>query len=213
MDISRPGCHERHLLRRRDNPLFPAALRQVDAAQLAAARRRDAAERAEFEQQFRALLGEAAGLKPNEASETLLDLKARLDQAYTRLASLGGDTAALKQGLRRLTDSIIAAVQRAAAGDPLAAEELAQEQLARQQHYRLMEAPLAADLMRADMPLSAEELAATLLSAPADELEAALWLFGPDELAVLCREAEGLAATTAAARDNLARMQAHRSGG
>lgn len=213
MDISRPGCHERHLLRRRDNPLFPAALRQVDAAQLAAARRRDAAERAEFEQQFRALLEEAAGLKPNEGSEVLLDLKARLDQAYTRLASLGGDTAALKQGLRRLTDSIIAAVQRAAAGDPLAAEELAQEQLARQQHYRLMEAPLAADLMRADMPLSAEELAATLLSAPADELEAALWLFGPEELAVLCREAEELAATTAAARDNLARMQAHRSGG
>ncbi len=210
MDALHPGCHQRHLLRRRDNPLFSEELRRVDDALLAQARQRDADEREAFMQRFHALLEEASGLQANEDSETLLGLKARLDQAYTLLASLGGETAPLKQALRRLTDAIVSSIQRAAAGDHLAAEELAQERLAREQHYRLMEHPLAADLMRPDTPIAPGELAATLLSSPREELEAALWLFGAEELASLCREARQLlaAAGSGPAHANLQLMEA-----
>jgi hypothetical protein len=211
MTPSRPGAHERLLLRRRNNPLFDAILREVEPDELAAARHKDHAELEDFAREFHVLLDSAVRLRPNEESQTLLDLKARLDEAYTRLASLGGDTEAFKLGLRRLTDTIISTVRQAAADDPHAVEELTHEQLAREQHYRLMEFPLVADLMRPDSPIAAEGLAATLLSAPRDELEAALWLFGPEELARLCRDARALlsGAGTDYGYENLALMELH----
>lgn len=213
MNPYRPGAHERHLLRRRDNPLFNKVLRRVEAEELAAARRRDEAEQDDFAREFRILLDSSLGLKPNEESQTLLDLKARMDQAYTQLASLGGDTEPFRQGLRRLTDTILAAVRHAAARDPHALEELVHEQLAREQHYRLMEFPLVADLMRPDSPIAAEELPAALLSSSREELEAALWLFGPEELSHLCREAHTLLdrVGTDHGYGNLAVMESHLS--
>lgn len=186
------GAHQRHLLRRRDNPLFPPALRQVDAAALAAAQMRDSQERESFLAGFRRLLEQASSLKPNEESEVLLELKGRLDEAYTRSASLGGDVAAIKQALVRLTSVIMNAIRQGASQDPLALQELEQEQLARQSHYQLLEQPLAADLMRPDSPVNAEELVPTLLSASSAELEAVLWLFEAGELGMLCREGRGL---------------------
>jgi hypothetical protein len=213
MNPFRPGAHERHLLRRRDNPLFNKVLRRVEAEELAAARRRDEAEQEDFARQFRVLLDSALCLKPNEESQTLLDLKARLDQAYTQLASLGGDTEPFRQGLRRLTDTIIAAVRQAAARDPHALEELVHEQLAREQHYRLMEFPLVADLMRPDSPIAAEELPAALLSSSMEELEAAIWLFGPDELRALCHAARTLLSETGTdyGCENLVLLESHLS--
>lgn len=213
MTTHRPGAHERHLLRRQDSPLFPAASRQVDPVALTRARQRDTAERDAFGERFRGLLEEAAGLRPNEDSERLLRLKARLDQAYTLLASLGGDNASYKQALRRLTDILIVAIRRAAASDAVAVAELAQEQAAREQHYRLVEFPLVADLMRPESPIMPDELVATLLSVSCDELEAALWLFGPEELAPLCRDAALLLDTSGVERGrrNLAVMQSHLS--
>lgn len=213
MTPSRPGAHERLLLRRSNNPFIGEALRRIEPDELTAARHKDQVEFDEFSRDFRVLLESALKLKPNEESQALLDLKARLDEAYTRLASLGGETAAFKQGLRRLTDTIISAVRQAAAGDPHAVEELAHEQLAREQHYRLMEFPLVADLMRPDSPITQEELTATLLSSPRDELEAALWLFGPEELAQLCRDARTLLSRTGTdyGYQNLALMESHLS--
>lgn len=211
MNPTCPGAHERHLLRRKDSPLFAPERRVVDAAALAEARRRDQAEREAFEVQFRALLEAAASLKPSEESEVLLGLKARLDQAYTLLASLAGEHEPYRQGLRRLADLLVNAVRRAVANDPLALAELDQEQMAREQHYRLLAFPLVADLSRTDSPLSPEDLPAALLSAPAEELEAALWLFAGDELAAIEHAASALLAGCEAPRGeaNLALIRGH----
>jgi len=211
MNPPRPGAHERHLLRRKDHPLFAPGRRVVDAAALAEARRRDQAEREAFELLFRALLEAAASLKASEESEVLLELKARLDQAYTLLASLAGEHEPYRQGLRRLTDLLLSAVRRAAAADPLALAELEQERLAREQHYRLLEFSLVADLMRPESPVVPEDLAATLLSASAEELEAALWLFAADELAALEQAASALLEERGApgGQANLAHIRAH----
>lgn len=206
-----PGAHERHFLRRQDNPLFSTASRQVDSADLAVARQRDASELEVFVERFHELLEAAAALKPTEESDILLELKARLDHAYTMLASLGGDNEPFKAALRRLTNIVIGAIRNAAGNDAQALNELDQEQAAREQHYRLMEFSLTADLMRAESPITPAELVATLLSVPREELEAALWLFGPEELRPLCAEAATLLATVATERgqENLALMQLH----
>lgn len=211
MNPLRPGAHERHLLRRKDNPLFAPERRVVDAVALAEARRRDQTERDAFERQFRTLLEAAASLKASEESEVLLELKARLDQAYTLLASLAGAHEPYRQGLRRLTDLLVNTVRRAVANDPLALAELDQEQMAREQHYRLLESPLVADLMRSESPVAPEDLAATLLSASAEELGAALWLFAGDELTLIEQAASALLEGNEASQGvaNLALIRAH----
>ncbi|MEW6646817.1 MAG: hypothetical protein AB1450_06435 [Pseudomonadota bacterium] len=194
MSSFRSGAHERHLLRQKNNLLFPAVQRQVDEAALMLAREQDLREREAFSERFRGLLEEAAGLKASEESETLLRLKARLDDAYTLVASLGGDNAVFKQGLRRLTETLMVAIRRSAGSDPTALAELEQERLAREEHYRLLEYPLAADLMRPGSPIRPDELVATLLSSTRQELAVVVWLFGPGEWAAICREAEALLA-------------------
>ncbi len=209
------GAHERHLVRRRGNPLFAVA---SDEADLAAARERDAAEAAAFNRRFQQLLQRAAALRPNEESEVLLQLKGELDEAYTYCRSLAGDRTPLLRGLERLTAVIMEAVRRGAAGDAQALAELEAEATARESHYQLLAQPLVADLMRRDSPVAADELVPTLLSAGAAELDAALWLFDDDQLAALCRSGRALlaaqdaASVSAAAWANLERMQRHSDG-
>lgn len=210
MSAFHSGAHERHLLRQKDNRLFSTAQRQVDDEALDQARDRDVREREAFSVRFRGLLEEAASLKASEESDTLLRLKARLDEAYTLLSSLGGDNATFKLGVRRLTETLMAAIRRGAGDDPAALAELEQERLAREEHYRLLEYPLVADLMRPESPIQPEELVATLLSSPIQELEAAVWLFAPSEWIAICQEAEVLLASenTAQGSENLQFMQA-----
>ncbi len=207
----KPGAHERHLLRKRDNPLFASAGATVTAADIIAARQRDAGELAAFVDHFRDLLQAALALKPNEESEVLLQLKGRMDEAYTRCASLGGDTTPFKQGLARITASIMAGIRSGAGDDAQALTELEQEQLARESHYRLLEHALVADLVRPESPIGEDELVPTLLGAAPAELDAALWLFDAPQLAQLCRAGHELlgqmTAVPAAARANLERME------
>ena len=213
--LEQPGAHERHLLRKRGNPLFGRAVdAETDNAAQARARVADEQERDAFMQRFQALLQQAMGLKPNEESEVLLTLKGALDEAYTRCTSLGGDLGPFRQGLARLTETVMAAVRAAAGTDPQAMMELDQEALARASHYRLLEHALVADLMRPDSVVPADELVPTLLSAQEDALEAALWLFDGEHLRKLggegrlllsrCRE-QGV--ELPAAWRNLARLE------
>ncbi len=181
--LEQPGAHERHLLRKRGNPLFgPVADIATDSAAQAQARLADAQERDAFIQRFQALLQQAINLKPNEESEVLLALKGSLDEAYTHCSSLGGELGPLRQGLARLTETVMVAVRAAAGSDPQAMMELEQEALARASHYRLLEHVLVADLMRPNSVVPADELVPTLLDAPQAALEAALWLFDGEQL-------------------------------
>ncbi len=191
-----PGPHERHLSRRVGNPLFAPTRRQVMSAEWDAARQADAAALRDFMTRFEAVVQEAAALRPNEESEVVLALKARLDQAYAEACALGGDLGQVKAALARLTGIIMAAVRRGAAGDARAMAELEDEDLARQQQMRLLEQPLVADLMLPDSPIPADELAPTLLSESEEAVEAALWLFDAEPLADIVARARALLAAT-----------------
>lgn len=191
---ARPGPRVRHLRRRAHNPLFPPARRDVSTAEWEAAQHADAEQVRGFTVRFQGLVQEAAALQPNEESEVVLALKARLDQAYAEACALGGDLEAVKMALKRLIAAIMGAVRRGAAGDARALAELDDEELARAQQLRLLEYPLVADLMLPTSPIPGEELAASLLSAAAEELDAALWLFEAEPLAELAAQARALLA-------------------
>ncbi len=209
-----PGPRERQLMRRHANPLFGEAARAIDQADVDAARADDVAAQAAFMDSFRALVQEAVELPPNAESEVVLDLKARLDESYTRVCALPGDKAPLLQAIDRLLDAIMQAIRKSAAGDPVALQNLDEEATARALHKQLVQHPLVADLLLPDTPIGEDELLPTLLGEEPEAVAAALHLFAPEQLEPLCSEGERLLAALEntghdlrRARENLERMK------
>lgn len=180
-----PGKRERHLLRKQDNPLFPAEQRQITPAQLEEAQRLDHEELVEFISAFRALVHEATRLPDNAESTQILSIKERLDQTYEQAARMVDNQREIQQGVEKLVAVVMQAVRRGAGNDAVALQELADEEAARTAHYALLAYPLVADLLDPESVIEEHELLPSLLSASADELQAACSLFDQEQLTAL----------------------------
>ncbi|MBT2970196.1 MAG: hypothetical protein B6D72_07295 [gamma proteobacterium symbiont of Ctena orbiculata] len=189
----RPGRHERHLLRRFENPLFPETVRELTQAQLTEAQRLDHEELVAYIGELRRLVGEAVSLGPHEQSDVILDLKERLDKAYETACRLADDQTPNKEAIRKLVDVIMRSVWKGAGNDTLAHQELQQEEAARQAHYELLENPLVADLLDPESLIAKDELLPVLLCAGESDFEAALTLFDAAQLEALLHQGEKLA--------------------
>ena len=200
-----PGRHERHYRRRLGNPLFADAPVAPDDETLLEMQRLDHEELLAFIGELRATVQRAVELKPSEESDVILGIKERLDRLYEMSAGLAEDHSGNQAAIRDLVEVIMRNVERGAAGDPQALDELAQERIARAAHFELLATPLVADLLHPQSVIGADELAPTLLSASAAELDAALQLFDVEQLsalhgdAVACLERVGDAAGAAPA--------------
>jgi hypothetical protein len=209
----KPGRRERHLRRRHENPLFAWPLQEVEPEALLAAQKADHEEMEAFHGAFRELIERAVNLPADADSDTVLGLKQDLERHYEQSFGLPEDHARERAALHKLIALIMKAVRRSAGGDPLAQQELGDEQQAREIHFRLLEQPLVADLLHPESPIAPDELAPTLLSAGAEELEGALELFDLPQVEELAQEsarlierleAEGL--TLPVARERLAQL-------
>ena len=134
-------------------------------------------------------------LEPNADSEVILKLKEDLDRAYETVCGLMGDLDQIRQAIRRLVATIMAAVRRGAGADAAALARLDDEEAARALHYRLRDHPLVAALLRPDDLIGADALLPTLLSAGPEALAAALQLFTPEQLGQLIQDGHRLLAS------------------
>ena len=184
----RPGRHERHLLRKRNNPLFPEEERNISGAELQEAQRLDHEELVAFITEFRALIYQTVNLKANEESEVILGIKEQLDRSYEQACGLADDQTETKLAIHKLVQLIMAAVRKGAGDDPLALSELEQEEQARAFHFELVENAIVADLLNPDSLITDRELLPSLLSESPQGLRAALELFEDTQLALLCEE-------------------------
>ena len=105
-----PGRHERHLLRKQDNPLFPTTEQTISQNQLTEAQRLDHEELEAYIGDLRKLVGEAVALGPHEQSDVILALKERLDKAYETACRLADDQTPNKEAIRKLVEVIMRAV-------------------------------------------------------------------------------------------------------
>jgi hypothetical protein len=188
----RPGRRERHLLRKRNNPLFSDQEQRISSSDLQQAQRLDHEELVEFIGGFRTLIHETVNLQPNEDSGVILEIKQRLDRAYEQASGLADDQTETQDAIRKLLLVIMSTVAAGAGDDPHAKQELEQEKRARDAHFELLQHPIVADLLNPDSPIAQHELVPTLLSESADGLRAALELFDNVQLAILCEEAKSL---------------------
>ncbi len=190
-----PGAHERQLIRRANNPLFPEDKQHVIQVEINQAQRRDVDEAMTFQEEFRALVQRAIDLSPQEDSEVILKLKEDLDQGYERCCGLAGDTRELKSSLKKLLGIVMQAVWRGAGDDAAAHTNLREEEIARATHFQLLEQPLIADLIRPDSLIGADELVPTLLSESEPAVVAALEIFDGIQLSELYNKANNLLLT------------------
>ncbi len=190
--ISIFGMNERHLRRKDGNPLFAVPPQEFREEDYLEARRLDTHELNTFHSEMQEVIQQAIDLPANAPSETVLKLRGRLDQLYTRCSGFGDSCSNHKQAIRKLIEIVMNAVWQAVTDDPQARMELESEELARQKHFCLLEYPLVADLIRPDTPIVSDELVPTLLNADEDELEAVLWLFEAEQLRDIHKHAVAL---------------------
>jgi hypothetical protein len=211
----RPGRRERHLRRRHENPLFSWPPVEVAPEALLEAQRLDHEEMEAFRDSFRGLVQRAVDLPPDAGSDMVLALKEDLERHYEQARGLPEDHGSECEAVVKLIAVIMKTVRRSAGPDPLARQELDEEEAARAIHFRLLNAPLVADILHPESPITPDELVPSLLGAPLEELEAALDIFDPDQIRTLTADAterlaflEQAGVDVAPARARLARMRA-----
>ena len=190
MFLEYPGVKERHLQRQYKNPLFPAEYNDFDEQRVQGARYMDEQDNEEFMHKFHAILDEVAQLKANEASETMLDLKSRLDELYEQCSGLTGQHENEQQAIIKLVQVIMASVKQSALGDAEAEHNLYEEELARNTHYHLLRFPIVSDLLSPHSPISKDQLVASLLSESEEAIKAVFQLFEAQHISKICAEAE-----------------------
>lgn len=187
-----PGRHERHLLRKLDNPLFPEPEQKISPSQLLEAQRQDHQELIEFITDLRTLVQQAIHLQPNEESDVILGIKEQLDIAYEQASVLADDQTESKNAINKLTQVIMNTIRSNTSGDPTALYELRQEEIARNTHYTLLQYPIVADLLHPESPILENDLAPSLLSETSQGLQAAMELFDSAQLQIICEDASEL---------------------
>lgn len=188
------GPRARHARRRRNNPLFPSARREVDMEEMARAQADDEAEYRAVREAFEALLHRVGDMQGREETDTILGLKQDLERLEQRCAGFASRCAKELQALNRLSEIIVSALRAAAGSDPAAMQELDREAQARALHLQLLQFPLVADLLSENSPVAEGELAATLLSSDPDEISAVMSLFDQPQRHALRMQADEMVA-------------------
>ena len=177
-----PGRHERHFLRKLNNPLFDEPIIDYSDEDLLEMQRRDNDELLNYLTDLRTLVQRAIALNPNEESQVILDLKSDLDESYEKACTLADDQRGNKGAISQLQEVIMKTVRSSAGNDTLAQQQLDDEVQARATHFRLLEHAIVADMLDPDTRIQPHELVASLLSESGEGLAAALEIFDAQQL-------------------------------
>lgn len=186
---AQPGAYERHAQRKVNNPLLYALVQPLSEKAIEQAREKDQQDLRVFLDTFQDTVQEAAALAGSVEADVLLDLKQQLERLYVTSASLAGDMQQHQEALLKLIDICMAGIRRGAEADPGALKKLDDETQARRVFFKLLESALAADLIRGDETVSADELVPTLLSQTGPDLINSLELFEPEHLMIILEQA------------------------
>ena len=191
-----PGCFERHLQRRCDNPLFPAKRRIVFQSEIDAARARDAAEAEGFRGEYRHLLEQVAQLSEPGTVHQVFELRQKIEDLLERAAQLGGDLEKERASLHELYGVTIASVKDALDKSNLeeATGQLQKAEAIKGTGMRLFHNDFIAQIGRDDTPIKPEEVVPALLTEDPETIQIAVEAlnFTPETMEQVRREATQL---------------------
>jgi len=167
-----PGCFERHLQRRRQNPLFPTDRQDVGPIEIDQARLRDNAERSTLKSRILETLHPLMEGPDSVDGQTAIDLLQKLhhlvERVYQSDQGLEQEAAALQRGYQTLSESI-----RSVRGPEYSAQ-LDSAARALQAQVTLFSAPLLATLSRTDSPMRQDELVPSILGLSVSDMQRCL---------------------------------------
>ncbi len=106
---ARPGCFERHLQIRYNNPIFPERFRSVTEQELAEAQAKDSENAHKFQAQFVALLKDVSASEDVVPYKDISPLRQRIDELLDKASELGESvteaTTKLKELRELMTDT------------------------------------------------------------------------------------------------------------
>jgi hypothetical protein len=184
-----PGPRERQLQRRLNNPLFTARI-SISQQDVNAAQSRDHVAMQQFMEEFRELVQRAVTLDKNVESETILLLKAQLEQQYAVCSGLSGQPVAIQDAIRKLISAISSTLRSTSQDDPHALEKLQKDEEHTQLHLHLCDQLIVSDILNPDEVIGSEELIPTLLNESSEGLQAALALFPPERIGLMIEDAK-----------------------
>ncbi|HSH41832.1 MAG TPA: hypothetical protein VK973_06880 [Arenicellales bacterium] len=188
-----PGCRERHLRRKLDNPLFEPAERTATVEMLDTEQRRDDEELNAFLAAVKELVARVSSLSPDSDTGEVVELKKTADAYYEQCLGLPGDQRRVKAALIRLITELTR-LNMQTLHDTKSLLELQDEQVRRLAHFTRLEFPVTGDVCREQSPLAEGELVPTLLSEPPEAAKAALALFDAERIDAILDEARALIA-------------------
>lgn len=176
----KPGAHERHLQRRHNNLLFPAARRVVTTADVEAARQQDGAEYKDLVDKFRAI-DIPEEIPPNH-DDYLDNIREQIDALKERARQIGGDTVKIKDALNdtRLNFADVWHATRKSNPKALAIYEEAEAAYHAHDQELELRGDFSNQLLRDDPSIPPGEVVPALLTENAESV-AAFWQTMPDD--------------------------------
>lgn len=190
-----PGCFERHLQRKCDNPLFSEKDRAVTANDVSVARDKDVKERKELEAEVKALVEAIAGLGEEPASYDALDgFRLKIEGLREKAAQTGGDVFGIFDALDKIRESLIGDIRAFFTQNNLrdALANLERSERAYHRYVAVYHNPLLAQMHRQDSPITKDDAVASILSEDVSSIRLVCECFNSDTMKEFRLEAADL---------------------
>jgi hypothetical protein len=102
-----PGCFERHLKRKHNNPLFSEPDREVTQEQIGEARERDREDAAKLQSELLDLASDLQSLPELATASDVAPIRERIDELLDRAAGIGGQADDTREALNGLRNTLI----------------------------------------------------------------------------------------------------------
>ena len=188
----RPGCFERHLQRRHNNPLFPSERQHVTAADVAVARRRDAQDFESLRAEYVQFLEDVTQLPDDLPSREVNPIRERIGDLTQRAAQVGGQASEIASRLTTFRRKLIQTWSNSFSDNPNALKELQEAEAFYHAGAWKFNNPFVAQMNRDDTPITREEVVPSILTEDVATIRTVMAALGEPVGVILARFAVDL---------------------
>ena len=186
---NKPGAYETQLMRRCNNPYFPASQQTVSKKDLEEARKIDDGDYILAKQRFAQLGQEIEGLPSTLTIADLNKIRERIEDFIQFAMGMGDQGYEIASKADELREALIEAMRAAFRNDEAALERIEAADTFHKRNVRKFYMPVLAQMLRERSPVRKEDTIATMLSATPDTIAVFMSLLPEDTQSLVRVEA------------------------
>lgn len=176
-----PGCFERHLQRKCENPLFTLDKLNVTQREVDLARQKDEQDAVELQEELEKLLRTVGALPDKCDWKQTSDIREKIDTLLDRAAEVGGELGdSVSITLHELRKVLVDSQKKALADNEEALDALRKAEQYHQSGASLFNNAFVAQMQREDTPITREEIIPALLSESPDTIRKVMKILNDD---------------------------------